>query len=467
MHAVDRLGRFAWRASALLLAAVIGGCDSDTAATATTTQATSISHQISRQAPAGDPSDDLRTRKGFAAPTPIAEGRTIANAAAGPGMSWAEYWQQRLAGLPRVFTVDQIQVTQYLAGDGQEQAVARFPLIIAPQTYRTDSPTRAHLDAIRAYNPDAILLAYQIPFEDVLPENTGPGYDALRPLRSIESAYLHDARGNRLLVTELSGTRGMFDPRSPAVRAAILAAVSAVLEAYPHDGIFFDNYGVKNAMLLDTNGNQFTGAPGQVWSEADYASKLGAMITLAEEIRAAWPGALLIANSASVFPAFNGELVEGTSQFYRMPVQATELPGRAQPFIPLFQDTPVAGPDDPIIAAHRTEVHAHGGWYGVSVANQNILWPTAFDNCTQVANPTQLDADGDGYGNPCDADLNNSALVTTADFGVLRAALNSNASLSPVTAASDLNGSGAVTAADLGLLRVRLNTPPGPSALHP
>ncbi len=429
----------------------------------------SISGEITRPESAGLQTNNNSTRKGFGLTTAAAEVHRLAAAEAAPGLSWANYWQQRLAGLPRIFTIDQIQITQYQAGDGQEQAVARFPLVIGPQTYLTGNPTRAHLDAIRAYNPDAIFLAYQIPFEDVLPLNTGPGYDALRPLRSIESAYMHDARGNRLLVTELSGTRGMFDPRSPTVRAAILGAVAAVLEAYPHDGIFFDNYGLKNAMLLDTNGNQFTGAPGQIWSEADYASKLGAMLTLAEEIRAAWPGALLIANSANVFPAFNGELVEGSSQFYRMPVQATELPGRAQPFIPLFQDTPVSGPDDPIIAAHRTQVHALGGWYGVSVGNQNILWPTAFDNCTQVANPTQLDADadGDGYGNPCDADLNNSALVTTADFGVLRTALNSNAALSPVTAASDLNGSGTVTAADLGLLRAQLNTPPGPSALRP
>ena len=292
--------------------------------------------------------------------------------------SWPQYWQRRLAGLPRLFTVDQVQVNQYLAGDGQEAAIARFPLVIAPQTYRQDNPTRAHLDAIRAYNPNSVLLAYQIPFEDVLPLNTGPGYDAMRHLRSIESAYMHDARGNRLLVTEASGTRGMFDPRSPDVRAAILAAVASVLQAYPHDGIFFDNYGVKNAMVLDPSGKQFTGAPGQVWSEADYAAKLDAMTTLTEEIRRAWPGALFIANSANLFPAFNGELVEGSGQYYRAPVQAAELPGRAQPFIPLFQDTPVTGPADPLIATRLAEVQARGGWYGASVANQRILPPAAF-----------------------------------------------------------------------------------------
>ena len=86
---------------------------------------------------------------------------------------------------------------------------------------------------------------------------------------------------------------------------------------------------------------------------------------------------------------------------------------------------------------------------------------SSVDNCTLVANPDQFDADGDGYGNICDADLNNSGLVTQTDYTILRNRLSTT---DPV---ADLNHSGRVTITDYTLLRKRLNTQPGPSGLHP
>ena len=105
--------------------------------------------------------------------------------------------------------------------------------------------------------------------------------------------------------------------------------------------------------------------------------------------------------------------------------------------------------------------------YGLPVDSDGDGVPDAVDNCSNVSNANQLDADGDGYGNLCDADLNGSGTVTSADFGLLRSVLGQAAGFSATAAASDMNGSGTVTSADFALMRARLGSMPGPSGLHP
>jgi hypothetical protein len=88
--------------------------------------------------------------------------------------------------------------------------------------------------------------------------------------------------------------------------------------------------------------------------------------------------------------------------------------------------------------------------------------PDTIDNCRTISNRDQFDADGDGFGNNCDTDLNQTGLTTAADYTILRTYLNKtrgipdlNRGTSPTT--------GLVTAGDYTILRNNLNKIPGPS----
>ncbi|MEM6640035.1 MAG: Ig-like domain-containing protein [Pseudomonadota bacterium] len=87
--------------------------------------------------------------------------------------------------------------------------------------------------------------------------------------------------------------------------------------------------------------------------------------------------------------------------------------------------------------------------------------PDTDDNCTQSSNPDQIDADGDGFGNACDADFNNDCTVNFLDLGRMRQVFFSD---DPVV---DINNDGTVNAVDLGLLRSQFFGEPGPSGTEP
>ena len=83
--------------------------------------------------------------------------------------------------------------------------------------------------------------------------------------------------------------------------------------------------------------------------------------------------------------------------------------------------------------------------------------PDVLDNCTLALNPDQIDVDGDGFGNQCDADFNNDCIVNALDLGQLKQKFFTSDPL------VDMNGDGVVNALELGLLKQAFFEPPGPS----
>ncbi|MEM7083813.1 MAG: thrombospondin type 3 repeat-containing protein [Pseudomonadota bacterium] len=83
------------------------------------------------------------------------------------------------------------------------------------------------------------------------------------------------------------------------------------------------------------------------------------------------------------------------------------------------------------------------------------------DNCTNVANPDQRDTNGDGFGNVCDADLNNDGVINFIDVSQFSAVFLGN------DADADFNGDGAVNFVDFVLVSQSFLGAPGPSGVAP
>lgn len=87
--------------------------------------------------------------------------------------------------------------------------------------------------------------------------------------------------------------------------------------------------------------------------------------------------------------------------------------------------------------------------------------PDNIDNCTNVINPDQRDTNKDGFGNMCDADLNNDGRTDLKDKEIMKKAFT------VYNPDADLNGDGVVNSKDWDILLRRYGKPPGPSGLVP
>ncbi len=90
----------------------------------------------------------------------------------------------------------------------------------------------------------------------------------------------------------------------------------------------------------------------------------------------------------------------------------------------------------------------------VDADRDGILDP--IDNCSSIDNPLQVDSDEDGFGNRCDADLNNDCIVNFTDLALLKAVFFT------ADPDGDFDNDGLVSFSDLQRLKESFFRPPGP-----
>ena len=88
------------------------------------------------------------------------------------------------------------------------------------------------------------------------------------------------------------------------------------------------------------------------------------------------------------------------------------------------------------------------------------------DNCTLDPNTTQLDTNGDGFGNLCDPDLNNDGLVNFIDYSQIIDAFLSAPGQANWNPDADLTGDNAVNFLDVFRFQLFFLSAPGPSGVN-
>jgi hypothetical protein len=266
------------------------------------------------------------------------------------------------------------------------------------------------------------------------------------------------------------------------------ATFSSNVAADMGGGVFVGSSGgllIQNSILWRNQSGFATGENAQIWAA-------GASLSIDASIVEGWTGALcscFATDEAPVFVDLDGpDGVAGTADDdlrltsdspgidwgnNSIPTDFVDVDGDGDSVepVPVDLDDQPRIADDPLVPEpcclappvidlgpyERQPVEADGDGDAV---------PDSRDNCTDVPNSDQYDANLDGYGNACDADFDDNGSVGLSDFNRLREQFGRRIGSPGFDSEVDLDHSGAIGIADFNSFRSRFGGSPGPSGLE-
>lgn len=118
-----------------------------------------------------------------------------------------------------------------------------------------------------------------------------------------------------------------------------------------------------------------------------------------------------------------------------------------------------------------TRIANYNGWIEDNIQESSALdsdkdgVPDDTDNCTEVANPEQIDDDNDNFGNRCDGDLNNDEKTSFSDIRLFVGVYLTEQGDADYRADADFNTDEIIDIEDFRILVKFFGMPPGPSGL--
>ncbi len=243
--------------------------------------------------------------------------------------------------------------------EGQEAAVAKYPIAIVPQDDR--KRFRVWRERVRQLNPDIKLLGYQMVIEET--SVPGPGH---RHLNKVDNGWVESPTGHTPTVTYRTNVsekrKRIYDPRKKSWQDGFLESCLSLTESGDFDGLFLDQCTVYLAASLSPS------------TRTEMRESLGKTLF---QLRALLPRTLIVGNSSYSWPALNGEMNEGRSK--DLPKECAVDAARIVPRLEMFQFYYSEKTKHKVADMFRLALQ-NRAFFGSTVNAQTAGWLVEFDN---------------------------------------------------------------------------------------